>query len=247
MEDSIIYLDGLSTLFVSDLSQPAEDLYVRSAGSQLHSSDIIMAQELLHVELLAPIHKFLWLYTMKNVTTFRDSYSAQCNLPAEPDLSLVDVTVSVEKEDDLSLLLVRGGEHKVKHPLNGFQKKAPQKSIGVTRINTKEKYKLVFYQRDRGRLILNAKEALASLRLGLPEANWEVIEVIHNEQRPPCELMRIINSASVMVTSHGFQSTLLLYQPRHSTIAEIHTSMMYIPNFYGDLQVSFRQSFGFAR
>ena len=247
MQDGHIYLDGLTTLFVSDLSQPSEDLFVLSARNDPQSSGVLIADELLHVELLAPTQKFMWLYTMKNVTTFRDSYSSLCNLPAEPEVTLSDMTITEDSEDDLSTVLKYGGVNMVKHPLNVFQNKPLQKSIAISKVDTKKKYKLVLYQRDKGRVILNSKEVISSLRQGLSEDYWDINELVHNEQRAPCELLHIINSASVLVTAHGFQSNLLLYQPSHSTIAEIHTNMMYIPNFYGDLQLSLRQSFGFAR
>ena len=70
MQDGRIYLDGLTTLFVSDLSQPSEDLFVRSARNDPQSSSVLIADELLHVELLAPTQKFMWLYTMKMLPHF---------------------------------------------------------------------------------------------------------------------------------------------------------------------------------
>ena len=199
----------------------------------------------MHVQLLAPRSKYLWLYTEENITVFRDSYATLCGVEKEPDITVTEPS-GREPEDQLPLLLSKGNMSTESHEYNPFYNRPHRRAL-VASAALGVKYRLLLYQRDEGRLILNAEEVLVTIRKGLSPERWEVKQLVHDDSRQPCELIKEINAATVLLSTHGFQSTLLLYQPRHSVLAEIHTSMMYIPQFYGELQLSLRQAFGFAR
>lgn len=74
-------------------------------------------------------------------------------------------------------------------------------------------------------------------------SQWDVKILEHHDQHPPCLLIHDISSTTALLTNHGFQSILLLYQPMNSIFAEIHTFLMFIPEFYGELQLSLRRRY----
>ena len=62
-----------------------------------------------------------------------------------------------------------------------------------------------------------------------------------------CEVINIVRTATVLVTPHGFQSVLLLFQPLSSVIVEIHPSYYLKQEVYGFVQAGLRQNFNVAR
>eukprot|EP01031_Cornospumella_fuschlensis_P034081 gene34081-41251_t len=89
------------------------------------------------------------------------------------------------------------------------------------KLKKKKKYKLVLYQRDKTRRLLNQEEALGMLRNHLPEDQWEFTVILHDNSLSPCSLMHVLHDADILLTPHGFQSVLLLFLPQPSTIIEI--------------------------
>ena len=71
--------------------------------------------------------------------------------------------------------------------------------------------------------------------------------MMHSNQRSTCELIEKMSTATVFLTSHGFQSILLLFQPLISSFIEIHPYLYYKPGFYGDINASFRNNFQLPR
>jgi hypothetical protein len=70
---------------------------------------------------------------------------------------------------------------------------------------------------------------------------WAPLEVVtHSNDRPVCELFHQLSQASVLITAHGFQSSLLLFQPLHSTLIEIHPWLAFKPKVYGAMQYGIR-------
>eukprot|EP01033_Poteriospumella_lacustris_P003383 gene3383-2504_t len=82
-------------------------------------------------------------------------------------------------------------------------------------------YKLVIYQRDLSRKIMNEAEAIQLLRAALPADLWEISVLMHSSKRSPCELAHMLNDVDVLVTPHGFQSMLLLFLPRPALLFEV--------------------------
>lgn len=70
---------------------------------------------------------------------------------------------------------------------------------------------------------MDADQALTMLTKHLPgpASDWEVITVIHSDQRSPCELSHMLSNADVLLTPHGFQSMLLLFLPIPAVLLEI--------------------------
>ena len=99
----------------------------------------------------------------------------------------------------------------------------------------KHKYRLVLYQRDRSRKLVEEAQALEMLRARLPEAgSWEVEVIVHSPDRSPCSLARKLRRTDVLLTSHGFQSMLLLFLPRPSILFEVFP-YRYFKRGYGPL------------
>jgi hypothetical protein len=107
--------------------------------------------------------------------------------------------------------------------------------------------KIVIYQRDKTRALLNVNHVLLRFRTDLIPSNWTVETLVHNENTAPCELLRSIASATALFTPHGFQSVLLLFQPIHSVLIEVHPKHAFSPEFYGFIQAGFRYNFKYGR
>ena len=110
----------------------------------------------------------------------------------------------------------------------------------------KDPLKVLIYQRDTSRRIVNVEESALDLRtrLGL---NWTVEILSHSENTSPCDVINSVRTATVLVTPHGFQSVLLLFQPLNSVIVEVHPSYYFKQEVYGFIQAGFRQNFNVAR
>jgi len=127
--------------------------------------------------------------------------------------------------------------------------------------------KVIIYQRDSSRRFMNEEEVQQVLELELEKqdktrtssgayavygmkhipASWDVELVKHDPQRSPCDLVHMMQSTTALFTTHGFQSTLLLFLPDESVLAEVHTSSAFFPHHFGQLQLAFRQRFGDKR
>lgn len=99
----------------------------------------------------------------------------------------------------------------------------------------KQRYRLVLYQRDRSRKLVDEASAIALIKSRLPQASsWDVEVLVHQPDRSPCALARKLRHTDVLVTSHGFQSMLLLFLPRPSVLFEIFP-YRYFKRGYGPL------------
>eukprot|EP01033_Poteriospumella_lacustris_P011167 gene11167-7943_t len=101
----------------------------------------------------------------------------------------------------------------------------------MTKYKKNKPFKLVVYQRDLTRRLENQEEVLQSLRANLPKSSWQFMVVMHDNDRSPCELSHILNDADVLLTPHGFQSTLLLFLPTPALIFEIFPFPYYKPPY----------------
>ena len=245
---------SLEVMFSVDLSQQGiDELFVVSAGLTeiatvaIESADV---EELLHVNLVAPRTKFHWFLNEKKLLQFRESYSSLCDI----DATVFGHVENLTKMDDLgkanfhdsTLDVLANSAIDIENdssPHNIFRS-ARLRKLKPSAIEPSLR-NIIVYQRDKGRYIQDIDMVWAKLTGQM--MGWEVKILHHNESIAPCRLIKSVSTATVMLTSHGFQSILLLYQPWVSMLAEIHTHMLYIPHFYGELQISLRQKFGIAR
>eukprot|EP01033_Poteriospumella_lacustris_P016623 gene16623-11892_t len=163
--------------------------------------------------------------------------------------------------------------HDIRHDksrLNPFHTDLPLSPAQVTIYNATTSpatLNLLIYQRDRTRILKNlpgithtlssllstlapSSASLEGQSTSLPQlqpAAWNVQTLVHSNALAPCDLVRRMQNTTAFVTIHGFQSTMLLFLPDQSVIAEIHPSLTYFPNHFGQFQLSFRQRFGLHR
>mgnify|MGYP003386416876 FL=1 len=114
--------------------------------------------------------------------------------------------------------------------------------------------RVLLYQRDKSRRLIDADVVMEELerklngasgsadtaptsRLGKP---WIVESVVHDEHASPCLLVDRIGKTDVLITPHGFQSTLLLFQPVRSVLVEVFPFWYDKPFVFGSIQVSLR-------
>lgn len=113
-------------------------------------------------------------------------------------------------------------------------------------INQTMPLKVLFYQRDSSRKLLNMEKAVKNFQNLLSE-RWTVETMVHSSERSPCDTIDVIRFATVLVTPHGFQSVLLLFQPYSSVLIEVHPSFYLKEEVYGFIQGGLRQNFKIAR
>lgn len=148
--------------------------------------------------------------------------------------------------DDLN---VGTGEMQNKIKRSNWKNKIEDEDLRISPVAQacrKDPLKLLIYQRDTSRRIVNIEESALDLRsrLGL---NWTVEILSHSENMSPCDVINSVRTATVLVTPHGFQSVLLLFQPLNSVIVEVHPSYYFKQEVYGFIQAGFRQNFNVAR
>ena len=102
---------------------------------------------------------------------------------------------------------------------------------------------IIIYQRDRSRILINANDVENKLRNVLDESatndkhrKWTVKQVLHSNDRSPCDTIQLISQATVLITPHGFQCSLLIFQPLDSVLVEIQPYMYFMPHYYGTIQ-----------
>ena len=106
--------------------------------------------------------------------------------------------------------------------------------------------KVLIYQRDFSRKIINIKE-MKSVMQSYLGSKWVVDVITHTETISPCTIIQNVRTATVLITPHGFQSILLLFQPYSSLLIEIHPAYYLKQEVYGFIQAGLRQNFDLAR
>lgn len=103
---------------------------------------------------------------------------------------------------------------------------------------------IIIYQRDRSRTISNIEALTAELadyldkRNKISDIRYEIVQIVHDENRRPCDLIKLFRSAQIVITAHGFQGILLLFQPIRSIFIEVFPAYYFKPNLYGKIQKS---------
>lgn len=94
-------------------------------------------------------------------------------------------------------------------------------------------YKMVIYQRDRTRRFDNFDSMLTNIRSSLLINNndWQFHVVMHANDRSPCELAHMLHDTDVLLTPHGFQSTLLVFLPTPALLFEVFPSPYFKPPY----------------
>ena len=70
---------------------------------------------------------------------------------------------------------------------------------------------------------------------------WDIDILTHNKNYPPCLLLKKIINSRILISPHGFQSVLLLFQPSHSLFVEIFPYHFFKPSIYGRIQMNMNQ------
>lgn len=119
---------------------------------------------------------------------------------------------------------------------------------------------ILIYQRDKSRALLNPNAIANELKQALDakfsyngyngsvmqQSVWNITVLVHSEERDPCDLVRLLSNTTVLITSHGFQSTLLLFQPQASLLIEVFPYMYFRPEVYGFIQGGLRHRTGLS-
>ncbi|CAM9574664.1 unnamed protein product [Sphacelaria rigidula] len=81
--------------------------------------------------------------------------------------------------------------------------------------------RLLIYQRDKNRVVVEVEKVAAELGEKLGEEGWTVEIMVHDHDRHPCEVIEKLAGVDVLVTAHGFQSMLALFMRPGSLIFEV--------------------------
>lgn len=100
---------------------------------------------------------------------------------------------------------------------------------------TSKTFKIVVYDRNKNRNFVNLNDILSRLcntmsQKGLT-ASWEAEILVHDEEMEPCLLYNSLRNANVLFTTHGFQSTALLFLPPGAVLFEVFP-FQYFKNSY---------------
>eukprot|EP01038_Epipyxis_sp_PR26KG_P012140 gene12140-16254_t len=253
-------------------NQPKNELFVKNAmvDSSVTRFSTMCANVVLNVPLIAFRRKFQWISNLKTYDQFRESYSSLCSIkpplvtleqphPSRVRSSNIPDDIEVVMERSKIIDVYTGALSTDPSDMNVF---SPSHGIKPAIVSyyppANEKLKVLVYQRNHDRSIIDVDTVITKLKAGLGQKHNEVtmnstvveFEVnIHNHDNTgsPCELIEKINDATVLFTAHGFQNVLLLFQPKSSMLVEIHPYYSFNPHLFGELQLTFRQRFGFPR
>eukprot|EP00752_Nemacystus_decipiens_P010141 g9037.t1 len=106
--------------------------------------------------------------------------------------------------------------------------------------------KLVIYQRDRNRQLLNSEELVDELWDRVGHIGWTFTEIIHDDERHPCDLIDELAGADVLLTAHGFQSMLSIFMAPGSILFEVYPHKYYKAG-YAPLARSLGLRYGYSQ
>ena len=96
----------------------------------------------------------------------------------------------------------------------------PRDDTAIALYRKKTAYKLIIYQRDLSRKLLDHDMVISELQRTLG-SSWSIELIMHKFDRSPCELAHALIDVDVLITPHGFQSMVLLFLPRPSLLFEV--------------------------
>jgi hypothetical protein len=94
----------------------------------------------------------------------------------------------------------------------------------------KKTWKLTLYERDANRHFAGLDALLHNLDARL-DAQWDINVLVHNEDVHPCHIYHELHNTDVYVTTHGFQSTAVMFMPVGSVIIEIFPFRYWKPSY----------------
>lgn len=266
-DTKVIETDGFYKSFVVDLKKSfTNDRFVISDDNNNNDKYDNCFHMIHQVSLTRVQNRFQdWFDTLASYTLFRNISHQVCSIPYDNDEQESINWSKNSSLDDISAL----SEPLLKTRLNNKLEKLSMLTLTPSPIvwNTNRK-KILIYQRDQSRILslVNYKKCNANVDSGTTDSakniancissllssndaskTWTTHHMIHSDDRSPCELIKEISTSTVLVTSHGFQSILLLFQPLSSLLVEIYPFMYYKPDLYGFIQVGLRQRFLIAR
>lgn len=117
-------------------------------------------------------------------------------------------------------------------------------SYAMTKISSQSQ--IIIYQRDKSRKLLNVLEFSQFIQQKVKK--YSVSIMYHSNLRSTCELLSVINTRGViLITVHGFQSVLHIFQPLYSGLIEVFPAYFSKPNLFGYIQQGISQHVGFNR
>lgn len=91
-------------------------------------------------------------------------------------------------------------------------------------------FKMTVFERDSTRHFAGLRLMLEDLD-GRLDRQWSISTVRHDESIQPCQLYQELHKTDVFLTTHGFQSTALVFLPEGSVIIEIFPFRYWKPSY----------------
>jgi len=106
--------------------------------------------------------------------------------------------------------------------------------------NSSSTHTLIVYQRNDNRKFRDMEGLVEALRQQLhqQQQKWQVKAVTHSEDLQPCELYALFADCDLLLSTHGFQNTALMFLRPGATLVEIFP-FKYWKNSYVDLAAKF--------
>jgi len=262
----IMRTDSFHMAFVVTLDKSYDvNRFVVSDDSNYINNHNNCFQMLLKVPLTRIQNRFgsEWFETISSFHLFRNVSHQVCSIPYTNSINETITWSNNSTLDDISLL----SELVLQTRLDKKLKKMSMSTLIPSPIVYNTHKRVLVYQRDRSRLLSlsntskcknesnnNIAECISFLMSSGSHNptkgtsnQWTTHYMIHSDDRSPCELIQQISTSTVIITPHGFQSILLLFQPLSSLMVEIYPFMYYKPDLFGFIQVGLRQRLLIAR
>ena len=89
---------------------------------------------------------------------------------------------------------------------------------------------LTVYERDISRHFANLDTMLQQLSAHL-DSRWGIDILHHHESMHPCQLHSVLRHTALYLTTHGFQSTAVMFMPRGSAMVEVFPYKYFKPSY----------------
>jgi hypothetical protein len=178
----------------------------------------------------SPVDSGMWFTSENHVTEMRKKitrlcscYNDKCNLQSQRNLLQNDQPEILISRKINGILLSRPLAiiRSLNRSLYGYESRT--RSLG-------KNYRILIYERDSNRHFQDLEEILRFLSLHT-ETNgsisdrdsitWDIDVLYHSDNMHPCLLHMALGEADIFLTTHGFQSTSLIFMKRGAVLIEV--------------------------
>jgi hypothetical protein len=113
------------------------------------------------------------------------------------------------------------------------QQRLQQRALAAANeTSTAPKFNMLVYQRDANRLFVSLYAKLQQLAGNPQLESWDINVYHHSEEQSACTLRTYLRDADIFLTTHGFQSTAVMFMKPGSILLEVFPYKYYKESYF---------------